>query len=144
MKYYALVFICLSALLFSSCSGKAEKREGIIYPGPKEKEVGENYINISEIKVIEEDVNYNVLAELRSFLRENGIKESKNAKVKLFIGKNGSDKVKAELLKVGLNPQEYPEGYVLYAKDDTIILSAEDDRGLFYAVQTLKKHVSGK
>lgn len=121
------LFVCL--LVFQFCPAQ---REVAVYPCPQEISLKGKYTVLPEsYRVIgnEKTVSY-AIQKLTDLL---GKEQRETSEFTVYIGKKGD---KAIRKYVKLIPQ-HPEAYYLLVSDDKIVLAGADERGTYYAVQTL-------
>jgi len=137
--------ILLTLVILSGCNkGKSIKEHnelGYVYPIPQNYSYNDHNIpDISKVKIVcPEDIDSVTLNDLKQYL-----KESKKSTVTIHIGLNNNPDIEYELTKAGLEKQIKPEGYILYAKDNKIIMSGSDNRGIYYALQSFKMLAENK
>lgn len=107
-----------------------------VYPSPQQIDRGTQVFSLPATYQLQGEVTANPYAveKLKSLLPG---KQGGNFTV--YIGKKGD---KAVRKYAGMIP-DYPEGYYLSVAADRIVLAGNDDRGTYYAVQTLAQWIQG-
>ncbi len=130
--------ICLCVCVLCVYSLRAQL-SGPVYPVPQEMKWGLQVVELPAGFQLTGESSANPFAvnQLKALL---GGESGKTEKFTIYIGKRGD---KAVRKYAHLIPQQ-PEGYYLSVADDRIVLAGNDDRGTYYAVQTLRQLLQGK
>ncbi|MDE6180465.1 MAG: beta-N-acetylglucosaminidase domain-containing protein [Phocaeicola sp.] len=105
-----------------------------IQPTPQQAIVSDKLIALPETYLIsgEQDANLHAVKELKELL--NG-KQANQAKIRIYIGEKGDKAIR----KFARQIPKQKEGYYLSINDKEIVLAGNDERGTYYALQTLKQ-----
>ncbi|MDE5677331.1 beta-N-acetylglucosaminidase [Phocaeicola sp.] len=105
-----------------------------IQPTPQQAIVSDKLIALPETYLIsgEQDANLHAVKELKELL--NG-KQANQAKIRIYIG----EKEDKAIRKFARQIPKQKEGYYLSINDKEIVLAGNDERGTYYALQTLKQ-----
>ncbi|MDE5610971.1 MAG: beta-N-acetylglucosaminidase domain-containing protein [Odoribacter sp.] len=124
-----IVFFIVS--FFSVCGLRAQT---MIYPVPQEVKWGRQMVEIPATFQLSGETTADAMAVnlLKSLLKG---EKSKAGKFIIYIGKRGDKAVR----KYVANIPQHPEGYYLSVTKDRIVLAGNDERGTYYAVQTLRQ-----
>lgn len=128
MKKVHLAIICL----FASCSIYAQNID--IQPVPQQVSNKEKQINLTETYQLSGDTDANPYAvqELKKLLAG---KQPGNTGVHIYIGEKGDKAIR----KFNRLIPAHKEGYYLSINDKEIVLAGNDERGTYYALQTLRQ-----
>lgn len=127
-------FIIFLFVLLGICPGLKAQQTVSVYPSPQEIKLSGRVINLPEFfQVIgDKTANFCAVEKLKGILQG---EIGKEAKFTVCIGERGD---KAVRKYSRLIPQR-PEGYYLLVAADRIVLAGNDERGTYYAVQTLSQ-----
>ncbi|MCD7924500.1 MAG: beta-N-acetylglucosaminidase domain-containing protein [Bacteroides sp.] len=128
MKKVHLAIICL----FASCSIYAQNID--IQPVPQQVSNKEKQISLTETYQLSGDTDANPYAvqELKKLLAG---KQPGNTGVHIYIGEKGDKAIR----KFNRLIPAHKEGYYLSINDKEIVLAGNDERGTYYALQTLRQ-----
>ncbi|WP_455664682.1 beta-N-acetylglucosaminidase [Phocaeicola sp.] len=128
MKKVHLAIICL----FASCSIYAQNID--IQPVPQQVSNKEKQISLTETYQLSGDTDANPYAvqELKKLLAG---KQLGNTGVHIYIGEKGDKAIR----KFNRLIPAHKEGYYLSINDKEIVLAGNDERGTYYALQTLRQ-----
>lgn len=128
MKKVHLAIICL----FASCSIYAQNID--IQPVPQQVSNKEKQINLTETYQLSGDTDANPYAvqELKKLLAG---KQPGNTGMHIYIGEKGDKAIR----KFNRLIPAHKEGYYLSINDKEIVLAGNDERGTYYALQTLRQ-----
>lgn len=128
MKKMHLAIVCL----FSGCTAFAQNID--VQPVPQQVSKPNGSINLSETYRLsgETEANPYAVQALKGLLAG---KQAGDAGVRIYIGEKGDKAVRKFARRI---PGE-KEGYYLSINDKEIILAGNDERGTYYALQTLKQ-----
>ena len=124
-----IIFFIVS--FFSLCGLQAQM---VVYPVPQEVKWGQQMVEIPAGFQLSGETTADAVAvnQLKSLLKG---EKNKAAKFTICIGKRGDKAVRKYASSIPL----HPEGYYLSVTKDRIVLAGNDERGTFYAVQTLRQ-----
>ncbi len=124
-----IIFLIVS--FFSLCGLQAQM---VVYPVPQEVKWGQQMVEIPAGFQLSGETTADAVAvnQLKSLLKG---EKNKAAKFTICIGKRGDKAVRKYASSIPL----HPEGYYLSVTKDRIVLAGNDERGTFYAVQTLRQ-----
>jgi hyaluronoglucosaminidase len=128
MKKVHLAIICL----FASCSIYAQNID--IQPVPQQVSNKEKQISLTETYQLSGDTDANPYAvqELKKLLAG---RQPGNTGVHIYIGEKGDKSIR----KFNRLIPAHKEGYYLSINDKEIVLAGNDERGTYYALQTLRQ-----
>ena len=128
MKKMHLAIICL----FTGCTIFAQNIE--VQPIPQQVSKQDGQINLPETYQLlgETEANPYAVQELKDLL---GGKHPANTGLRIYIGEKGDKSIRKFTRQI---PNQ-KEGYYLSINNKEIILAGNDERGTYYALQTLKQ-----
>lgn len=123
-----IIFLVLC--LLSGYIAMAQQAE--VSPVPQNMQLKAGHLSLGgEVQVLgREEADSHAVAKLDALLP---LGDGKNGKVDIYIGERGDKAVRKYAQKI---PKE-AEGYYLSVDENKIVLAGNDERGTFYAVQTL-------
>ena len=123
-----IIFLVLC--LLSGYIAMAQQAE--VSPVPQNMQLKSGHLSLGgEVQVLgREEADSHAVAKLDALLP---LGDGKNGKVDIYIGERGDKAVRKYAQKI---PKE-AEGYYLSVDENKIVLAGNDERGTFYAVQTL-------
>lgn len=131
-----IIFFIVS---FFSLFGLRAQTVMSIYPVPQDIQWGQRTIVLpADFRLVGAETAAPTAVKQLKALWEG--KESKTGEFTIYIGEKGDKAVRKYARFI---PQR-PEGYYLSVTGDRIVLAGNDDRGTYYAVQTLRQLLQGK
>ena len=122
--------ICMALCLM--CGHWARAQAVSVSPVPQEMQVKEGKLNFSsDIQIVGSEAASPYAVEWLKALC--GKSTGNGGKIDIYIGEKGDKAVRKYAKAI---PQQ-PEGYYLLVEEGTVVLAGADERGTFYAVQTL-------
>lgn len=128
MKNFKITF--LGACLL--CAPTVFAQNLSLQPSPQELSVGEKTVSLPAIYQLvgEKEANPHAVNALHNLLRG---KQSTREGLRIYIGEKGDKSVRKYVRSI---PKQ-PEAYYLSVSEKEIVLAGADERGTFYAMQTL-------
>lgn len=131
MKKVHLAIICL----FAGCNVFAQNMD--VQPVPQQTSSADKQISLTETYLLsgEAEANPYAVQKLKQLLAG---KQPGKTGLRIYIGEKGDKAVR----KFNRQIPDFQEGYYLSVNDKEIILAGNDERGTFYALQTLEQLLS--
>lgn len=131
MKKVHLAIICL----FAGCNVFAQNMD--VQPVPQQISFADKQITLTETYQLsgEAEANPHAVQQLKQLFAG---KQPGKTGLRIYIGEKGDKAVR----KFNRQIPDHQEGYYLSVNDKEIILAGNDERGTFYALQTLKQLLS--